>query len=540
MTYWVDGTRPDDSGNGETYAAAKQTVAAGLALLAAKGDILNIVNSGTYAMTTTIGDSYISNGVAGTSWTDPGFIIQGTDSAGLPALTAVAAAASASAQYFLTPRSSDYAIFRYFNVDTSAATGTTASGFIHTNSTTLTASNIRIEYIAFSGGTLGTDVTNNKRLYHSTANADGLKDVRYCYLEQPDSNVLFFASSSFFNYAVHDCVFVVDNDASIGGFCQGPSSASASHVYGFYRNTLWARIAGGVGTVSSLSFSMGSAAGDMGQANCYDNVLWFDVDTGGTPITEIIDGGTTDGTPSAGTRGYNVFYAGLNTESGDIVSFYGRYPWDADDDEANTGDVKAYETADTVLFVDPAVTYAWDPDGRGVTMTVAKDLRLLIETKSSSTGGLPGALPSGILADPDDGGPDYTDPSEGDGAVYLDVLPIFGTDLKMSLNVRMSTKKNRLRRHYQRVDREDVRWREFATRFINVATNTTVQVIMGGIETGDVLMVDSTTDIKLSIGAANQFIPAKVLVLSGGSFDELWLKNESTTNAATVLLGVVD
>lgn len=539
MTYWVDGTRPDDTGNGETYAAAKQTVAAGLALLAAKGDILNIVNSGTYSMTTSIGDSYVSSGASGTSFDDPGYIIQGTDSSGNPALTVVHTQVSTSAQYFITPRAGDYAIIRYFEVDMSSATGTVARGFLHTNSTTLTAPNIRLEYIQYKSGTLGTDVTTNVRLYHSAANADGLKEVRYCTIEQPDVSTLFFGSSSFYNCSVHDCVFVVSNAAVISGFAAGPTFASASHVYRWYNNTVWADATGGTGTISSLAFNMGST-GDMGQADCYDNVFWFDAEAAGSSVSEIVDGGTVDGTPSAGTRGYNIFYSGPTVASGDIASFYGQYPWDVDDDEANTGDVKAYEQADTVLFNDPAATYEWDPDNRGLTLTCPKDLRLITESTSGTGGGLPGALPSAATVDPGDGGPDYTDPTTGDGAVFLDVLPIFATDLKMDLNMRLNTRKNRLQRHYLRADREGSRWREFSTRFLNLATNTTMQVIMGGIETGDVLMIDATTDIQVSIDATNEFIPAKVLVLSGGSFGQLWLRNTSTTNAATVLIGVVD
>ncbi len=63
---------------------------------------------------------------------------------------------------------------------------------------------------------------------------------------------------------------------------------------------------------------------------------------------------------------------------------------------------------------------------------------------------------------------------------------------------------------------------------------------MGGIATGDILALESDVDIEVSLGVANQFVPAKVMFLSGGSFTELWIKNTSTTAAAVVRIGVRD
>lgn len=53
-TYYVDGTRPDDSGAGTSEGAAKKTLSAGFALLSAAGDILYIKSSATYTLTSTI------------------------------------------------------------------------------------------------------------------------------------------------------------------------------------------------------------------------------------------------------------------------------------------------------------------------------------------------------------------------------------------------------------------------------------------------------------------------------------------------------
>lgn len=51
--FFVDSTRPDDSGNGTSEGTAKQTLQAGLDLLT-NGDILNIKASGTYSISTSL------------------------------------------------------------------------------------------------------------------------------------------------------------------------------------------------------------------------------------------------------------------------------------------------------------------------------------------------------------------------------------------------------------------------------------------------------------------------------------------------------
>lgn len=54
-TYYVDGTRSDDTGNGLSEANAKKTLGAGLALMTAAGDILYVKNSATYTLTASAG-----------------------------------------------------------------------------------------------------------------------------------------------------------------------------------------------------------------------------------------------------------------------------------------------------------------------------------------------------------------------------------------------------------------------------------------------------------------------------------------------------
>jgi uncharacterized repeat protein (TIGR01451 family) len=138
---------------------------------------------------------------------------------------------------------------------------------------------------------------------------------------------------------------------------------------------------------------------------------------------------------------------------------------------------------------------------------------------------------------------DTADPQDpdGSGAVpYIDTYPIYATDLKLSLNSGIKLRKNREVYGALRGDIEDVRWREGSFRCINLAGSTTTKLVLGGIERGEYLIMDSTTQIQISVGnGTNLYFPAKFVVLGSGDFEQVYLKNIGTT-AATVHIGVTD
>lgn len=133
------------------------------------------------------------------------------------------------------------------------------------------------------------------------------------------------------------------------------------------------------------------------------------------------------------------------------------------------------------------------------------------------------------------------DPDAPSAQPYLDVVPIKTTELLLHYNVALQTKRNRLRRHYVRSDIEGERWREASLRRIEIGTNTTTKLNLGGIERGVFLMLESSTQIDVSVGnQTNLYVPAKVVVLQRGDFEQVHLRNQSTTVSATVLYGVID
>ncbi len=646
VTYWVDGNAGNDGNGGASFGDAFATMS----------KALTEVNGGTN------GDDYTINVADTTTYTMDAFptqvdghgsstlVIQGVDSGGSASLTSVTAP-STGACGFAYPRTISTTEVKGFDVDFLASTASASiQGFIQSRDSD--SGRITVEDCRFRGSALGGSLpAGSRRVIHQQAGSypNDYATVQYCVMENMKNPTLAVSGASLDSASVNNCVFIVDADTTNGSLVTFPNLANASNDNRFFNNTVY--IDSGTQTTSAV-MDYGASAGDQGRFDLYSNVLWYN-STHAAPMPSGFIGGGTGGSFSSGTIGSNVYYTGPDITSVEAGSSYESAPWSA----PYSGDVEDYEIADTTLFADPSTTYAWAGSGGGYTLTVGKDLRLILETTSGLGGSLPGALPAaatdytatlsssvaspevdesvtmvagmsnsgsnatGVTAtmtgltgmtfvsatptagsyddstgiwtigalntgasesmtlvytvDSDQAGntitPTFTwtsgapstggdtsddtdsitlsvvdtdDPEnpEGTGVVpFLDVLPIFTRDLTLALNMRMSSKKNRLRRHYLRADIEDRRWREFSTKRITLATNTSMQVNLGGIERGDFLFMQSTTLINIAVGnSTNLYVPAKVLVLSDGDFEQVWIQNTSTTLTADVWIGAVD
>ncbi len=138
----------------------------------------------------------------------------------------------------------------------------------------------------------------------------------------------------------------------------------------------------------------------------------------------------------------------------------------------------------------------------------------------------------------DGGGGDPDDPAT---IPFLDVVPFYANVLEYSLNSRLSTNENRTQLHYLRRDRELKGFREWATRRIQVNTSTTDRIV-SGIETAELVFLESDKVVQLNAGAtADVFLPdAKVVLLAGGEYSIIKVKNASATDNALTLITVVD
>jgi hypothetical protein len=111
----------------------------------------------------------------------------------------------------------------------------------------------------------------------------------------------------------------------------------------------------------------------------------------------------------------------------------------------------------------------------------------------------------------------------------------------MDLNVALQTKRNRLRRHYLRSDVEGQYVREISLRRITVGTNTSTQIVLGGIEVAEFLLLESDVQVDVSAGnSTGLWVAGKLFLISGADFEQLHVRNQSTTVTAAVHYGVTD
>lgn len=80
-----------------------------------------------------------------------------------------------------------------------------------------------------------------------------------------------------------------------------------------------------------------------------------------------------------------------------------------------------------------------------------------------------------------------------------------------------------------------------ADRFV-LAANTTVQEVnLGGVATGDMLLLITNRAINVGVDSqTNLWSVGKAVMLDGGSFTHLYVQNQSTTVEATVDVLVTD
>ena len=659
ITHWVDGVGGNDGNDGKSYANRIATMTQLKTNIDADGNgndyTINVLNTGTYELTTGTGLVQVDNQTTST------FHFRGvSDSSETPAMVNLASPVTSVSTFFYV-REHVSCVYEYFKVDFSPNVGGNAHAFCYAREN---SNNLEIRYCHFKGGTFGTGLssTNNDRVVNRQTFVDEAGSVHHCIFENMhDTFVQTVSGAGSTKYQFYFNVIVTDAE-DVASAWNGPSFSNATQDMRCYNNTYYA-ISAATASVKYFTngwMTVGIGTGAIGRLDNYNNVVWIDEDSTVISVGRFCGGSAAgSSTITTGQLGNNIYYTGPNVNDiGNIENYHGTGPWVPGVDDEYDGDVRVDNAADTVLFADPTITLGWTPTGSSVELTVPMDLRLVAHQTAGVGGAAPGALgaattdytatlttdkanpevaesvtltatmansgteattvvatmtgltgltfvsatPSqgsyddatgiwtiGTIADAasasmvlvytvdagqegnsltptftftsgdlDAGAPtaddtasvtlsvlDTGDPSdpEGSGVVpYLDVLPIYATDLQLDLNMRMSSKKNRLQRHYIRGDIEGRRYREFSTKRIVLATNTTMQVSLGGIQRGDFLFMESDQLIQISISNAttNLYVPAKVLVLSDGDFEQVWIKNTSLTVEANVWIGAVD
>jgi len=406
-----------------------------------------------------------------------------------------------------------------------------------------TAGPVKIRYCAIIGGDSGTVSTGRRSLLHVyTGSSTDSFLVEYCYFQNCKSPI--YTTNSYGGAKtvakLDHCVGIWDaTGRTTGWYADAVWTTSASNDVTITYNTFYESVGN---NAAAHIFSYPANTGlSLGNCNVYSNLTWQDSTKTSDAIDQFLDGGSSDDTDSySGFIGANLLIGGSNVASTDQATG-GWYTgvWDAGNDP-QTSDTALWETADTTIFNDPSSTYDWELPN-GLTITILKDLRPIAYTTAGRFGGVPGALESAAEEETEPESP--VDPNDTASVPYIDVLPLIGDDLQYSAVIRLGMTQNRAEHYYDRHDTEAKRWAEYAANTLELSTNSTTRIRMGGVETAEVMLIESTTPIQVSIGTESDtdlFFPETKMVAVKSSFEMVLVKNPSTTNSATITMVVVD
>ncbi|KPJ97116.1 MAG: hypothetical protein AMJ55_00425 [Gammaproteobacteria bacterium SG8_15] len=647
-TYWIS-TGGTDTASGTNFANAKKTVYAGVNLLASKGDILNVVNNGTYTWPTTL---LARNGPTGTAWGDPGAIIRGVNTTGSQTIGTDMPIIQSAAGVFNHPIAYMRAGAQYWIIEGIIFDGTPTTDSVSNVQVARmrdgTSGPVRFQYCEFYGATKTGHGSNSQHLNvlapESTFPAY-TGDLYRCYLQ--NCRVPFDQSSSAATLIVEECVFWnTPDDTSASTKVVFTTAADTVHERSVKQNTMYVSYQGtgaASPTPAAIPVRYGPTTGNAA-LRCYNNLVYISKEsvTGAGIIPNGLVQGNAASTATVNTTnstiGYNYWALGTDfTTTGSWTGggIYGK-PWSSiatgtGVDDVMSTDVLTQSVTTGEIFGDVTSNYSWVVSSH-YTLTVP-DLRARVGTTADSTGDQVGALDpfnsppvanpdvysvtagetlnvtagSGVLAndtDPNldtlsaslvsdvttgtlslrtDGGFTYvsdpycsgsvtftyqaTDgitwsnittvtincstyetidpgPDPGDAVtnpVYLDVLPFYEPTLRLNSLARVKTKRNRVLHIDWRDEVEPERWSESTIRRLVLSTNTTQTINMGGVQTAEHLAVQSTTPVRVAVGNSTYFWPGcNFLILAGGNYQTLTLRNDSTTYSATVLVAIVD
>lgn len=397
-TKWLSSS-PRGLDNGSDYANAWGDINDWYAYLNAsgtKGDILNIVNDGTH--TAPSSPTAVTTAFAGTDYdSDPGFVMRGTDSAGVAALTTIESAASAGGRLADIRNGVAYISVMGLNYDMSTA-GVDVSEIMRIRGNT--AGPVRVKACRIKGyddndATFADDVRNIFAFNSSAPNDWG--ELSYCVLENVALPVDWIQSGATIKGRAHHNVIWIKNDynGTVSNSWAFSAAAAAGNIVEFYHNTLYYDLTDTTGTIAHI-LKASPASGDYGTVNWHSNLMWIEIASVAATLVTSVFGGISGGSTATniGTIGYNVIQFGPSISAGEVADIY-EPPWDDGEDPKSTDNV-AYEVADTVPFLDPSTTFLWDDvDSTGYDLTVPADLRPIIHRTAGESSSIPGALPSG-------------------------------------------------------------------------------------------------------------------------------------------------
>ncbi len=404
-TYWVSTLGNDGNlGNGPGTTQAKRTFLAAIPLLTSPGDILNVVADGTYQWTLSTTGTDLPIGSKGTDWTNFGALIRGvvpgsSEAPALATIQALNADGNVARTLIRIQRDSGYLILRNLLFDSTTQTGSAQHKILtFFDNGSPDPGPFWLDGCAMIAAPPGTQPSGSRVIATTPSTPPVGSDfckVTYSYFQNCRGELLPGTNPMGALQKVMDHCYIYQSwtaaQEPIFGFGNDENANAVLQLTNctIYMNTATAAWA----TTGAFDFAPDDAQ-NVGVVDVYNNVFWADSSHADPDIRFFSCASAATTATKTGTIDYNVLLGGPNVAAGDIDDAFAWYkgPWDAGLDP-KTNDTVGFSQVEATVFFAPASTYAWNMLSNGVTVTTAKDLRLILHTTAGLGGALPGALP---------------------------------------------------------------------------------------------------------------------------------------------------
>lgn len=563
-----------DTNSGTTYALAKKTLGGGISTWTTAAtttyNVLNIANDGTHAMANAseilnggncsidIDDGFVGTSYSGTNF---GFVIQGVDSSGSPALATLASTRTRFSGMCNLEGNGNSLFMKYATIKgivfdfTVSATKATPMHCIYQYSSG--ACPIRVQDCWVIGSGIGGVTPYGERRLLEALTADATAATVEGY--EVSYNVFVNASGAERNANnnnqkrdSHHNIFIWNtNDSSATnpfGYVSGPTFAfddySMTHTT-FYVDT-------GVST-AAIPTQVTISSTNVTNIDIHSNLLFLqpasNVPATAPLVGGVFNGGGSNGTVQ-GTMGYNLFALGTNisqlaswTSGGFYDDSYLHPEWPTVVTTFTTtfsSDIVTTNTALADTFNETTTSWTWtDASGNGYSHNLPFDMRPIVGRTDSFTGGVIGAIAQDIVIP--------VPPGPGGGIEFDAVLdslpfyrPVFKADVVAMVRVsRNDTFSHIDMRHYLKADQFD----ESTHRIVEVAPAARYVGSLAGVGSATSFMLETDVTVNLTVVWVNGATDTNfgMTVSEVAAFDQAGIKSFiiNNTSSATATVQII-
>lgn len=562
-TIWVS-ANGNDSNDGSTYALAKATLVGGLGAVTT-GDTLNIVNDGTHLMMTFAEQNSGGSGQGnidgdlrcrGTSWDAPGLVIQGVDSSGNAAIATIASQESSSRTYAFYFR--DRAAFVTikgirFNWTDSVAN---SSALYAISTYGYGVVPLRVYDCELIGNAIaGAAPAGARSMYYNTGPAYTTEtagfEMAYCYVQNcADSFRQYLTLYHPHSYHHNVVVWHTDNAVNRDVFGITAPSAASYKTWSVSHNTFYLLEKQ---TTETLNPPVVVTTTNATNISVHSNLMFVEVGPSASATapfaTHIFNSGVAaSGNGTRGTMGYNAICSGTNVSAVGSWSGNGYYDDIFNPSFPSYSATSVYNSDLLTLNVtrsdvfNGTSSWTWtDPRGDGYSHTLPFDMRPIIARTLDYNGDPAGAVKAAIIVpiDPDAGGGGDAGSDPVQARRYIDSYPFYQPLLLATTEAMVRVRKNR---EYDHLDvrhyLQDHVIDEHTSTVLNITSNTTKTVTLGGVDKATGVLITTDTAVPMTItyynGTTNATFTVTVtesLVFDQCEVRQVYINNTSSATA---------